>query len=307
MKLGYSYGQVSGFSAANAAFLAYRFEKKTGFKSGKGESWACALRKDDLLCRLYGKDFWLTGLWYSREGDAWVCGSHGELTVLHDVQAEVPETASDTVELGHAWMGIWGLNQKHVIAWGDQDQSDGVMARFDGKKWSEMPSPFHGVMAVHGVAPDLIFAVGTKGRIARWNGKAWKAATSPTSTTLTAVHVVSPDEIYACGSGRHLLEGSVHGWADTLEAEWPLSAVAKWKGDVWVAATKGGLAKLAGGSLQIVKPNVEAQDLDARKDLMIGCPLKIVATEDGEQFFGYAKDFILESLEDKPPMWITRA
>ena len=306
MKLAYSYGQLSGFSDSDCCFLAYRFEKKTGFKSGKGESWVFALGEDDLK-RLWGKDFWLTGLWYSPKGNAFVCGSHGEITVLREVQADTAKTASDSVQLDHAWMGLWGLDEKHVIVWGDQDQSSGVMARFDGKKWSEMPSPFHGVMAVHGVAPDLIFAVGTKGRIARWNGKAWKAATSPTPTTLTAVHVVSPDEIYACGSGRHLLEGSVHGWADTLEAEWPLSAVAKWKGDVWVAATKGGLARLKGGGLEIIKPNLESQDLDARKDLMISTPLRIAATEDGKAFMGYAENAVLESLEDKPPMWITRA
>jgi len=60
---------------------------------------------------------------------------------------------------------------------------------------------------MRGLAPDFVYAVGNDGLIARWDGKKWTNVPSPTRSVLSAVCVVSPEEMYAVGAGRRFLDG----------------------------------------------------------------------------------------------------
>ncbi|MBT3218769.1 MAG: hypothetical protein HN348_06725 [Proteobacteria bacterium] len=81
-----------------------------------------------------------------------------------------------------------------------------------------MPSPDFHVVDLHGNASDLLVAVGTIGRISRWDGSKWTALDSGTRTNLSSVFVASDTEMYASGHGGALLQGSVYGWV-VLEGE----------------------------------------------------------------------------------------
>jgi hypothetical protein len=139
---------------------------------------------------------------------------------------------------------------------------------------------------MHGVAPDLVYAVGREGLVARWDGRKWTKVVTPGRGVLTDVHVVGEDEMYAVGSGGQLLQGSIHGWAEVLNASGPLFGIAKWKGEVWVAAEEQGVMKLAAPKLVSMKPNIKATGLDARGDLLVSSPAAVAGTADGIAYVG---------------------
>lgn len=177
------------------------------------------------------------------------------------------------------------------------------MYRCDGRDWSEMESPGY-VVSMHGISPDLIYAVGRGGLVARWDGRRWNKCVTHSTAMLSAVFVASPDEIYAVGAGGAMLEGSSSGWKQLLTGPGPMFGVAKFKGDVWVGAADHGLMKLVKKKLKAVKPNIKAEILDARKDLLISSPTAIVGTPAGEAFRGTPVTAVEKVFADRKPGWV---
>lgn len=85
------------------------------------------------------------------------------------------------------------------------------------------PDPERRALAMHGAREDLVFAVGTHGLVARWDGSRWLPMSAPAAVRLGSVFVVSDDEVYACGQDGVLLQGSVPGWQEVLRATTPCS------------------------------------------------------------------------------------
>jgi hypothetical protein len=295
-----SYEQASGPSIADAAFLAQRHDADQGFIPEQSECWIMAVRsatgKGDAseLRAVGGTLGWYTGLWRSPSGRVYVTSSSGQVVSnpnLWDTQAQW-----DDNQLGPPLVGVWGIDDRCVFAWGATWQKEYKVFRFDGTRWSELPTPGFDVRAMHGIAPDLVHAVGIGGRIARWDGGRWTEPSSPVGENLTSVFVAGPDEIYATGAAGSLLEGSAHGWGvittlATGGVGLPLHAVAKWRGDLWIGGGAQGLFKRVGttGQLDCIKPNIKAFALDARKDLVMTMNELIVGTSDGQAFTGVGK------------------
>jgi len=299
MKLGYLLGKPSGISIGACHFLVLRFDEKWGFNPDVGESLVMQNVGEVTHC-LYGGRGWYTGLWRSPAGKVYISDAAER---IHFNPDPAPRAAPWRVDpLAGTLTGIWGLDDQFVLTWGLRRKTT-VMYRYNGSKWSEIESPGE-VVGVHGISPDLVMAVGTQGLIARWDGKKWSRMVTPARGVLSAVHVASEDEMYAVGSKNGLYQGSVHGWAEVLEGPGPMFGITKWKGEIWVGAAQNGLMKLAGNKLDVIKANVKAEKLDARVDLLIGAPNMIVGTNDGARFIATQTPTIAEMLANMKPAWV---
>lgn len=302
-----SYGSISGNSAKDYCFIAQRFDEDEGFKPDYGESWLYYSDGDEGR-RLYGGAGWLTGVWYSPGQIAYVSDDNGDAIVYRDPPSmteagQKPKKGQLAKEnLPVALFGVWGLDDRFVLTWGD-DGEDGRVWRWDGKKWGELPRPPGRIMDIEGLAPDLVIAVGYHGMIARWDGRAWTQLASPTKAGLNAVAVVSPDEMYATSSSGVLLEGSIHGWAEALDEGIPLFGVAKFKGTLYVGAGDEGLYVRKGKKLAAFKKKIKARAMEARKDLLVVAGQEIGESTDGKAFMLTDQEFVVDDLQDKKPTW----
>ena len=300
MKIGHTYGHASGPSQDNCHFICLRYDERWGFKPDTGESWVFQTLGDQMEV-VYGGLGWFTGLWRSPAGHVYVTDS---VLGVHINQDPSPRSSAFKLhKLDATLAGVWGIDDRFVVAWGKRHLAP-VMFRWDGTSWAEMDSPGD-VVAVHGIAPDLVYAVGGGGLIARWDGRAWTRLQSPATSVLSAVFVAAPDDLYAVGSGTRgcLLEGSTNGWLEVCNGPGPLYGVAKFRGDVWVGAAMFGLMKKDKNALVTIKPNIHADVLDARVNLLISSPGAIAQTVDGAGFVGFPVASAAAILKSKKPRW----
>jgi hypothetical protein len=302
MKIGYSYGTASGFSKEQVQALGFRFEKEHGFSPDAGESYVVQAVGDQEVTRR-GIAGWFTGIWQSEAQKVYVTEADYKIHYNPDPDPRA-DAAWQVFELPCILRGVWGLDDDFVLAWGAKGDRQ-YLFRWDGKRWSEMDPPPGYTLGVHGLSRDLIYAVGQNGLIARWDGQRWSKVQSPTDTTLSSVFVVSEDEMYACGNGRRLLEGSIHGWSEVLDAPMQLLSVVKWKGDVWVAAPDTGLLKLVDNKLEVVKDTFKPSRLDARGKLLCSAANMIVDSDDGKKFHAFFLDAFTRSVKGDFPMWLS--
>jgi hypothetical protein len=303
-----NYQSASGPSYRDCCFIGQRYEHEDGFSPGDSECWLMSARVVDgktVVRNQYGAARWFTGLWRSPSGAVYVADAEGEVHVNPSPNALDSNTTWTVHPFTTVIMGVWGLDAAFVYAWGSTPQTGFHVFQWDGRRWQDLPTPGFEVVALHGAAPDLIYAVGAMGAIAHWNGRAWRRVASPVNEELVSVFVVSGDEQYATGNRGSLLEGSASGWgkiASGPSSDWPLHDVAKWNGELWIAAGPFGLMRRVGISsdLEVVKPNLRATALDARQDLVVTCDDMIAGTGDGKDFRAAAKDSLKQARAGKP-------
>ena len=301
MFFGHSIRCASGSSLQACHYILHRFDGRYGFNPELGESWICQ-KVGNITHALRGQLGWYTGLWRSATGKAYVSYSIGQVLVNQDPQPRAAPWREDPVP--GTLSGIWGLDDECVFTWGVRGGA-GILYRFDGRTWSELPAPGE-ISTMHGVAPDLVYAVLRGGLVARWDGTRWTNVVIPGSTLPMDVCVVGEDEMYAVGSGGQLLQGSTRGWAEVVNGAGPLYSVAKWKGEVWVAAEDRGILKLAGPNLVPVKPNIKATGFDARGDLLVSSRAAVAGTADGTAYFGTTATAAGKLIAHVPAAWRSR-
>jgi hypothetical protein len=279
--------------------LLLRFDEKYGFKPDAGESWIFQ-KEEKMTYALRGQLGWYTGLWRSPSGKCYVSTSHGEVLFNPDPKPRAAPWQSQRVPATLA--GIWGLTDELIFTWGLRGSSP-IVLRFDGTAWKELPAPPGEIVGMHGISEKLVYAVGRDGLIARWDGKAWTKVVSPARGALSSVFVATDDEMYAVGPSRQLLQGSIRGWTEILEGPGPMFGVVRWNDGVWVGAAEHGLLKLDGAKLVSVKPNIKAEKLEARGDLLISSPLAIAETGNGAAFTGIQIPFLATLIEKNKPAW----
>jgi len=246
----------------------------------------------------FGTTGWFTGVWRSPAGVIYVSGSSsGSVHINPDILAKDSAKKWKDHDLGQALDGVWGLDDKFVLTWAGSWEGENYLFSFDGKKWQKMPVPEFGIRAIHGLDRDLVFAVGENGGVARWDGGKWKQFPTPTDELLLSVFVAGPDEFYAAGSEGTLLEGSSQGWgkiASIPAPKGPLLAVAKWNNEVWVGGGGKGLFKREGkkNKLTLIKPNAKVNSFSVGEKLLIGCEDFIAQTADGENFVAAGAGFL---------------
>jgi hypothetical protein len=216
--------------------------------------------------------------------------------------------AWETLKIDLQPIGLFAFPDGTLYAWGRKGEKT-ALRRFDAtsKKFKALPSP-GAMFELSGTTPDRLWAAGEKGLLARWDGKKWSEIPIKTKSNFTGLTVVSDNEIWATTEAGGLFEGSRDGW--TLRARSPregepLFDAARWNGSVWVAGGEAGLLRLSGkgNTLEVVKPNVDATALDAREHLMAACPGMIVGTADGKRFEAIGKDGLLKFRHNDSPLW----
>ncbi|MCP3098219.1 hypothetical protein LZ198_04920 [Myxococcus sp. K15C18031901] len=299
-----NYYSASGPEVDACAFLGQRYDEERGYKPFESECWVLSFRPKagGGLSAMYhfGSTGLLSRLWRSPRGAVFASSVTDAKILFHPDLHGDPKHRFESMKLGVPLNGVWGLDDNYVLAWGATFEGTRHVFRYDGKNWNEIPSPDFEVRAMHGLAPDCIYAVGVGGGVASWDGNVWKRFPVPTDEVLNSVFVADPDEIYATGGAGSLLEGSAHGWGRIAEGPvpgMPLFAVVKWKEELWVAAGQFGLFKRVGTQNQIecIKPNLSAVGLDARKNLLISCKDRISESADGQAFFSSGRDFLLNA------------
>jgi hypothetical protein len=251
------------------------------------------------LSSLRGGLGWFTGLWRSPAGHVYVASA--DSAVLVNPDPGVRAAPWQVQKLPGTLAGVWGLDDRFVVAWGIH-RGKGVMHRFDGAKWSPMESPGE-IYGVHGLAPNLVYAVGVKGLIARWDGSRWQKIPSPTKAVLSGVFVADESEMYAVGD-QVVLQGSLHGWTEVAEGAAQMFGVAKWKGDVWIGAAREGLMKLERNRLIAVDPDLKAELIDARGELLVSSPDAIAISSDGKEFKKLKVKAVEAIYKDHEPAWV---
>ncbi len=301
MPIAVEFGAVSGLSSQAACMIALRFDADTGFQPSEHESFVCQKYDGKTLTR-YGGSGWYTDCWYSPTHKVWVVDSRGEMLYFDDFRNA--QAAPQVTTLDASLMGIWGVDDGYIFAWGDTP-TGGRMFLFQQGAWREIASPGKGVLALHGLSRDMVYAVGVGGMISKWDGTRWVPQSSPTGTNLSSVFVVSPDEMYAVGPGRRFLEGSVHGWVEAIEANVPLSAVVKWKDEIYVGAGPAGTFKRQGPQLVDWKPKITATKIDARQDFVASAIKHLICSDDPQKFTGVSDaPQVLRIRESRIPAWL---
>jgi hypothetical protein len=297
MRLGYIINHASGLDRSDVHFLVLRFDQRYGFKPGEGESWIVRSTGGKVYS-LYGGLSWFRGLWRSPAGHVYVASADSAVFVNADSGVRAGPWKEN--KLQGTLRGVWGLDDRFVLTWGVHRGKE-LMYRFDGKKWSPMESPGE-IYGVHGLSPNLVYAVGLKGLIARWDGARWNKVPSPTKAVLSDVHVAGEDEMYAVGDGV-VLQGSLHGWTTATEGASHMFGVAKWKGEVFVGAAQEGLMKLVRNKLVLVDAEIKAERIDARGELLVSSPDAVAVSDDGKDFKKLRVKLIEELYKDHKPEW----
>jgi hypothetical protein len=306
--LDYQYMLANGPSLEDCVALGWRMDPDIGISSRTMESSVIRISGDadaeenDIVIAhaIVGL---LTRLWRSESGRVYVTEGRGQVLVWKGYP-KVGDSFWRFERLPAALHGIWGLDDRHVYAWGGKGEEP-LMFAFDGTKWGRMPSPDGQVIAMHGTGPDRLWAAGNDGLLAEWNGHAWKRVPLGTRDNIVSVFAAGDNEVYAIGYHGVILEGTKHGWSQRATGVGAGNCIAKWKGDVWVAAGAKGLQRLVPkkNKLECVKPNMESTWLDVRQDLLITCPEMIVETKDGKDFIAAAENYLREACSAYPPKW----
>jgi len=277
MKAKHDLGRASGKSLEDCHVLCYRRDARRSFSPYEDESYVIQVAGDVPVC-IFGGQGWLTGLWRSPTGRVYLSASTSGAFVSKD-SGSVAAGVFDNYPIGGC-AGIWGLDDSFAVAWGGGFKNPPHMHRWDGGTWQPMPPPPAVVVDVHGVAPDLLYAVGMDGLIARWDGKAWTRVPSSVTWTISGIHVAGPDEMYAVGHGAGVLVGSAYGWSEVLRARGPVTCVSKYQEDVYVGATFEGLSV----TLVPLRPDLQASGFDARSGLLVSSPTDVAFSTDGNAF-----------------------
>jgi hypothetical protein len=321
MPTAHRYGNISGLRLTESTWIGFRYDPHYGFDHRRMESWVMATsgtRTPSLVLRCPGR---LTEPWRSPSGVTFAPSYSGDVHVISPpVGTERARVRTD--ELEGVLTNAWGLSDDLVFVWGirrwTERGGENVMYRWDGRSWSGVTPPSPGpetVHGMHGVRPDLIYAVGRGGLIARWDGHAWTRAASPTGSVLSRVLVVDETRMYANGPGRRLLEGSLYGWTQILTAKFGLNGLALRAGgggadgagdgdgdgasaggkageagggaageQLWVASYSGGLWKVDGTALAPINEDISIAQWDARgEEIVMTTQDEILATTDGKK------------------------
>lgn len=227
--------------------------------AGRGAIHAVGGQSEGLMLR------WSRGRWRAvdapRTGLLWWCWGDGdELIAVGEGGAVIRGAGEGYVRdplppevAGMTLYGVWGPGDGTLVAVGGNPNlpdSPPVALHYDGEAWSPgdtsaLPDGvLFKVWGGGGGAP--IWAVGSRGLIARFDGARWTAVPSPTDADLIAVHGSFPGEVFAVGGlGRgELLRFAGGAWELVATTPEELSAVWTAPGEpLYVGGDRGYVAR----------------------------------------------------------------
>lgn len=306
--LHFEYGWASGRSHLDCVFIGRRWRDRYGTMLVDSDYYVVVNRPEpNVPVRTYAH--WgpwpniMMGLWRALPSErVYACDTHQQSVHVWDDVMDQSKPAR-VHHLGFGAEGIWGLDEQHVYVWGIRQRVPGTagephLVRFDGTSWKDMPHPGFYIVEMHGIAPDLIYAVG-RGGIARWDGGSWHTLPLPTAGIFTDVFVAGPDEMYATTLNGALLEGTANGWSvitRTIDDRLPYACVIKFADELLVGGSFQGLFRRVGKThvLEHVDPELRANQFEARAGtLIVTTPDRIAGSTDGVSFSSVADGALL--------------
>lgn len=144
----------------------------------------------------------IRGLFGFGPSDVWAVGTHAAIFHWGGTRWE---RASSPVS-GVTFLGVWGGASNDVWAVGGEfglggAHTVGNVLRNRGDRWTDTLTGIALVQAIHGLAADDIWAVGSAGLILHWNGSRWVNYSIGGSDDLYAVWARSPTDVWAVGDG----------------------------------------------------------------------------------------------------------
>ena len=141
------------------------------------------------------------------QNDVWAAGDgNGGPVAMHFDGTQW--TASSIAGVARVW-GIWVSSASDVWGVGDSGGQNNVIVRWNGTAWSIVPFPTWSgsgfLYAIWGAAPNRVWAVGTGGQMAFFDGAQWSLQSIPTSTPLYSVWGASESDVWAVGAGGTIL------------------------------------------------------------------------------------------------------
>jgi len=124
--------------------------------------------------------------------------------------------------------GIWGTSTTNIFVVGGKGlgygQYEGVVIHFNGTKWASMTLPAKTPMlyGVSGSGPHDVFAVGDKGAVLHFDGKAWTRQYSSTTSNLHRAWVIG-NKMYAVSSTGVVIHHQ--GPWKPVETNYPLNTI----------------------------------------------------------------------------------
>jgi hypothetical protein len=307
----YVFDSISGFGLGRCAFLGYRRAAEALLDPRRMESWvvepsAETSENGDRRVRLdLGLRAYLSSLWYSPMGATYTTASEGKLHMRRPMEEEgfgpwSPLDFGADVELH----GVWGLDDQDVYVWG-RDAWRPLMWHVGRNGVSAMPAPPGRTTSVRGLGPELLYAAGDHGFVARWNGSQWRRVNLPTSRPITGLFIGDADDLWLTTANGKLFEGTSHGWAVRLQFDGPLYDVARWRGAVWVAAGRRGLFRLVDRAdrLEPAALDVSAISLETRGDLLALAEDYLAFSTDGCAFEISCRDVLTVARRGEEPLW----
>jgi hypothetical protein len=300
MPFKHHYHHARGPSLGDFYVLGYRYDDRWDFSEETGESFVLQ-RHEGRFHVLHQQRGYLSSLWRTPSGGVMVAYHLGG--IAHKAERGPRRDLWRFTPLDAVLQGVWGFAEDCVFAWGHNGPRGDWLHRFDGHVWSAVPSPGP-ILAMHGSAPDVVFAVGLGGFIARWDGSRWSLMASPTDVPLSDVFVESPERAFAVGPSGVVLEGSVYGWTRVVERTSMQNCVARLDGTTWIGSTMEGLARLERDRLVTVDAEIKASLLDARGALLVTTAARIVEMK-GEAVVGeVGLTELVHAIEEHPPSWL---
>lgn len=275
--LAHEFTRASGAGVADCCFIAQRYPEADGcFRPGRGESFVGMTAPDRVRLGIGGPG-WFTGIWRAADRTIYVSDVAGRVYTL-------PRGEGDRwhhVDLPGSLFGVWGADDACVWTWGALGAAP-VLYHFDGAHWRAQPAPGE-VVTLHGPHRDLVFAVGHRGLVARWDGAAWARLECPVRETVSGVCVVSEAEAYAITPGGTWLEGSAGQWRLGARREHMLYSVAAHRGVVYAGAPfPDGLLTLGAAGLETRERELDPYQMDTRGDLLLATPYVLASSPDAD-------------------------
>ena len=209
--------------------------------------------------------------WSASPDDVWNVGVDGTGGFI------LRREAGSWVRVSSGWSpnDAWGSSANDIWAVGYQ-----AIRHWDGVVWAPVPfTDGSDLRAIHGIATNDIWAVGSGGAAVHWNGNAWTRVETGTNSTLRGVWGSASDDVWAVGTCS-LIPGTVrdcdsqssdavivhwdgHAWSrvESGTREWLNAVWGRAPNDVWAVGTGGEILRWNGLSWSPTASGVPSADL----------------------------------------------